>query len=73
MADFYLFEPLEHAIRGLEKVHSSVKICQSRAAKKPLFKGAAYRRAQNGYKFWFEESHPPKVSLLFGAKQVLIF
>ena len=37
---------------------------RSKKPKKPLFKGAAYKRAQNGYKFWYEEPLPPKVQTL---------
>jgi hypothetical protein len=37
---------------------------RSNKPRKPLFKGAAYKRAQNGYKFWFEEHLPPQVIIL---------
>ena len=57
---------VDHALLGLEKVHSSMKSGPIRSYKprKPLFKGAAYKRAQNGYKFWFEEPLPPKVRFI---------
>jgi hypothetical protein len=37
---------------------------RSNKPRKPLFKGAAYKRAQNGYKFWFKEPLSPKVLIL---------